>query len=126
MQAPFIYITSHRVDDAGRAELPALLNDYHDVMAAEEPGLLAHHAYLNSDRTELTLVQMHRDAASAEEHMRATGHLIAAGTALAPTIRVQVYGRPGPMVRQALDRTARQGAQVIVADQPRLTFVRVG
>jgi hypothetical protein len=129
MNAPFVYITTHQVPRAVLPELDGLLAEYQALMEAREPGLMAHHAYLgcarpDGDGAELTLVQIHRDAASAEQHMKVSGGLIAKGTALLHTVRVQVYGAPGPIVAQALERNADLGAEVIVAEQPQLTFTR--
>ena len=97
---PFIYITTHRVELGARAELEALLVEYHRLLIEEEPDLLGHYAYFDEPRAELTLVQIHRDPESAERHMQLAGELIQKGVALTTPVRVEVYGElPGPMTR---------------------------
>jgi hypothetical protein len=121
---PFIYITTHRVEDEVRAELETLLVEYHRLLLEEEPDLLEHYAYFDDSRGELTLIQIHRDAASAERHMQVAGELIQKGVALTTPVRVEVYGDPGPAVSRALTANGDLGAQVVVARQPRAGFSR--
>ncbi|NJP46181.1 antibiotic biosynthesis monooxygenase [Actinacidiphila epipremni] len=123
MNSPFIYLTAHRVDPTRRDELDALLAKYTETISANE-GLLAHYAYYDEEGTELTLVQVHRDAASGEQHMQVAGPLIAQGVALAETLRVEVYGEPGPAMSKALEANAERGARAVRATVPAVAFVR--
>lgn len=79
MNSPFIYITTHGVDPEDRDQLDALLVDYHRLLQEREPDLLAHHAYFDDSGTELSLVQVHRNPESAEQHMRVARELIQKG-----------------------------------------------
>ena len=124
MSTPFVYITTHRVAPERRAELEQLLREYHRLLIDREPDLLAHHAYFDETGTELSLVQIQRDAAAAEQHMRVAGPAIARGVALTAPVRVQVYGDPGPVVSEALRANGALGAEVIVAPEGVLGFQR--
>jgi hypothetical protein len=126
MTTPFIYITTHRIDPEHRAELDALTTEYTDYLRANEEDLLAHYSYRDETGCELSLVQIHRDAESAERHLKLAGPLIHRGVTLAPTLRIQVYGEPGPAVRQALQANVEAGAQVVVAATTGPGFARVG
>lgn len=126
MTVPFVFITTHRVAPGNRAELDRRLAEYHRHLRANEPDLLAHYAYYDETGTELSLVQVQRDSDAAEHHMRVARELIGKGVELAAPIRLQVYGSPGPIVREALRRNGDLGAQVVVADHPDSGFALVG
>jgi hypothetical protein len=115
MATPFICITSHRVDPERRPELEQLSREYTEFLYANEPDLLAHYSYFDESRSELSLVQVHRDAASAERHMQLAGQLIRRGVALTPTVRFQVYGEPGPAVSRSIAANEEAGVRVVVA-----------
>jgi hypothetical protein len=114
MAAPFVMITTHRVPPDRLHELESVTRAYLDHVEANEPRAQLHTAYLDDDGSELTLVQVHPDAASAEHHMHVARDLIGQGLALVDTIGVEVYGEPGPLVRQALEHNRRAGVPVIV------------
>jgi hypothetical protein len=121
---PFVFVTTHRVEPGTLPELTALAREYSDFVEAEEPDLVAHVAVLNPDADELALVQVHRDAASAERHLEVAGPRIHAGATLAPAIAVAVYGQPGPLVQQALEVNAARGVAVTVQNRPVRAFAR--
>lgn len=83
-------------------------------MEANAPHLVAHHAYVNEDQMQVSLLQIHADAASAENHMQVAGEWIGRGLQLSDTVRVEVYGTPGPVVQQALEANAAAGVTVDV------------
>ncbi|WP_028045764.1 hypothetical protein [Cellulomonas sp. URHE0023] len=115
MKSALIIATTHRILPGAGDTLKAATERYTEHVRANEPGLMAHYSYVDEDNLELTLVQLHRDAASADEHVRVAGELIGAGTALAPTVRIQVYGEPGPMVLAAVERNSGEGVTVVMA-----------
>ncbi len=115
MSAPFILVTTHRIREGRLDEFTALTEQYLQFVEAHEPDMLAHYAYLDEDRTEVSLVQVHPAAASAERHMQVAGELIGRGIALTEgTTRIEVYGRPGPIVGKAVEANAESGATVSV------------
>ena len=69
MSGPFIFIATNRLkpgaSEAERRRVPGLV----DFIEGGEPRLLAFNEYLNADRTEVTVVQVHPDAASMELRM---------------------------------------------------------
>jgi hypothetical protein len=115
MPAPFIFVTTHRISEGRLEEFTALAEQYLQFVEAHEPDMVAHYAYLDEDGTEVSLVQVHPDAASAERHMQVAGELIGRGIALTDaTTRIEVYGRPGPIVGRAVAANAENGATVSV------------
>jgi hypothetical protein len=121
---PFVFVTTHRVEAGTLPALTAMTREYTEFVESEEPDLVAHLALLSPDADELALVQIHRDAASAERHLEVAGPRIHAGAELAPPIGIAVYGDPGPLVRQALEVNAERGVDVTIQSRAVLAFAR--
>lgn len=100
MSAPFIFITTHKINPGQLDEFKRLSREFEEFVRANEPDLLAYYAYLDEDTSEASLVQIHRDASSADFHMEIAAGKIAQGLAVTTTVRAEVYGNPGPVVGQ--------------------------
>jgi hypothetical protein len=124
MAAPFVMITTHRIHPDKLEQLAALTAEYTGFVEATEPRLQAHVAYIDAEHAEVSFVQVHPDAESAENHMQVAGPHIARGLELVDTVSVDVYGEPGPAVRHALEANADLGARVSVKPASLGGFVR--
>ena len=70
MGEPLIVITKSRVKE-GRAEDVAKWHERIDsIVQHNEPQIIAFHAFLSEDGTEMTTIQVHPDTASMEFHMQ--------------------------------------------------------
>jgi len=99
MDAPFIFINSFAIKEGKLKDFRQFLPGFFKAIEANEPRLLALNAYLNEDVTEVTFVQVHRDAASmAHEHAARAQPFLDAITS------IQVYGAPE---RPCLERSER-------------------
>lgn len=115
MSAPFIFVTTHTVTEGQLDEFEALTEDYMKNVEVNEPEVLAQHAYLSADRTEVTFLHIHPDADSADRHMQVAGEQIGQGLALTEAnLRIEVYGTPGPVLSQAIEANAAKGTEVSV------------
>ena len=69
MSSPFIFIATNRLKagqlDRERQRVPGLV----EFIEANEPRLIAFNEYVNEAGDEVTVVQVHPDAASFEAHM---------------------------------------------------------
>ena len=124
--APFIFITTHKINPGKLDEFRALSREYEEFVRANEPDLLAYYAYLDEDSSEAALVQVHRDAASAEHHMQVAAGKIGQGLAITTTVRAEVYGQPRSIVGQALGANSAAGAQVSIKPDVLDGFTRPG
>jgi hypothetical protein len=124
MTTPFVLITTHRIKPGRLDELVTATRDYNDFVEANEPLVHAHVAYVDETRDEISLVQVHPDAASADNHLRIAGEHIGRGVELTETVAITVYGEPGPAVRQALEHNAEAGATVTVKPARLAGFLR--
>ena len=115
MPAPFIFIATNRLKpgayEAERHRVPGLV----DFIEAGEPRVLAFNEYINADRTEVTVVQVHPDAASMEFHIGMIGERAANAYAetLDATTQIQVFGTPSDSLVETLrmQAGARRAAQ---------------
>ncbi len=112
MNAPLTFITTHRIPTGRFDEATALIREYAAFVAENEPDLVAFEASVNDDRTEFSLVHVHRNAESMDRHMQIAGDLVSAGVSLAPTTGIAVFGEPGPVATTAMTRNAEAGVPV--------------
>jgi hypothetical protein len=128
MSGPFIFIATNRLKpdayDAERRRVPGLV----EFIEAGEPGLLAFNEYVNAERTEVTVVQVHPDAASMEFHMGFVGERAAQAYAetLDATTRIQVFGTPSDAVVETLRVQAGAGVPLTVHAEHLGGFTRIG
>ena len=114
--APFIFIATNRLKpgayEAERDRVPGLV----EFIDATEPRLLAFNEYISADRTEVTVVQVHPDAASMEFHMGVVGERAAQAYAetLDATTGIQVFGAPSDAVVETLRAQAGRGVPLAV------------
>ena len=124
MTTPFILITTHRIAPGRDLDLVAATLDYDAFIEANEPQVHAHAAYVDDVRNEISLVQVHPDAASADRHLQAAAEHIGRGIELTETVAITVYGEPGPALCDALRRNAEAGAAVTIRPTGLAGFVR--
>jgi quinol monooxygenase YgiN len=124
MSAPFIFVTTHKINPGQLDAFKKLGREFTEFVQANEPDLLAFNVCLDEDAGEASLIQIHRDPGSADRHMQIAGDRIAQGLTVTTTVRAEVYGTPGPVVRQALAANAAQGVPVSIKPQTLDGFTR--
>ena len=113
MSGPFIFIATNRLKpgayEAERRRVPGLV----DFIEGGEPRLLAFNEYVNADRTEVTVVQVHPDAASMEFHMGVVGERAASAYAETLDATTQIHERrsAGDAARAGRHRRAARRAR---------------
>jgi hypothetical protein len=116
MPGPFIFIATNRLKhgklEAERKRVPALV----EFIEENEPRLIAFNEYANEEGTEVSVVQVHRDAESMEFHMRTVADRAACAYAetLEATTSIHVYGTPSDAVLEMLSRQAGAGVPLVV------------
>jgi hypothetical protein len=116
VQSPFIFIATNRLKpgqlDRERKRVPGLV----EFIEANEPRLIAFNEYVNDAGDEVTVVQIHPDAASMEAHMEIVRERAqqAYEETLDATVRVQVFGRPTGTILEALRQQAGVGVEISV------------
>jgi hypothetical protein len=116
VSSPFIFIATNRLKpgalDRERDRVPGLV----EFIEAHEPRLIAFNEYVNESADEVTVVQVHPDAASMEAHMEIVRERASAAYAdtLDATVRVQVFGRPTDAILEILRQQAGNGVEISI------------
>jgi hypothetical protein len=116
VSSPFIFIATNRLKpgalDRERDRVPGLV----EFIAAHEPRLIAFNEYVNESGDEVTVVQVHPDAASMEAHMEIVRERASAAYAdtLDATVRVQVFGQPTDAILEILRQQAGNGVEISI------------
>jgi head-tail adaptor len=114
MSGPLIFIATNKLKpgafDAERQRIPDLAK----FLRASEPRFIAFNEYVNDDRSEVSVVQIHPDAASMEAHIEIVKDRAAQAYAetLDQTVRIQIFGTPSSNMLAALRRHAGTGVHL--------------
>lgn len=126
MPSPFIFIASNRLKPGQLERERERVSDLVEFIERTEPRLIAFNEYLSDAGDEVTVVQVHPDAASMEAHMEVVGERARAAYAetLDATVRVQVFGRPTQAIFESLHRQAGSGVGISVNGEHLGGFIR--
>jgi hypothetical protein len=126
VSGPLIFIATNKLRQGALEAEARRAPHFVEFVAANEPRLLAFNEYVDEDRSEVTIVQVHPDAASMELHLelvreRATR---AFQETLEATTRVQVLGAPSEEMLRSLRRQAGDGFSLAFASRHLAGFTR--
>jgi hypothetical protein len=127
MTGPFIFIATNRLKpgtyEAERYRVSGLV----EFIKAAEPRLLAFHEYIDAERTEVTVVQVHADAQSMAFHMGVVRERAenAYAETLDATTQIQVFGTPSGAVVETLHTQAGVGVPLSVYPKHLGGFTRI-
>jgi hypothetical protein len=126
MAGPIIFVATNLLKEGAlemeRARVPELV----DFVKREEPQVLAFNEYLNETGEEVTVVQIHPDAASLEKHLGVIADHArrAYEETLDRTVRIQVFGELPEGILTALREQASDGVEVTVNAERLGGFIR--
>ena len=85
-----------------------------EFVEANEPRVIAFNEYVNDAGDEVSVVQIHPDAASMEAHIAVIAERARAAYAetLDATVRIQVFGQPSEEMLVALKQQAGEGVEI--------------
>jgi hypothetical protein len=116
MAPPFIFIATNRLQpgalDRERARVPDLVA----FIERNEPQVIAFNEYVNDTGDEVSVVQVHPDAASFELHLGVVAERAreAYAATVESTVRIQVFGEPTEQILRILREQAGDGVEVLV------------
>jgi hypothetical protein len=114
--SPFIFIATNRLKpgrlDRERKRVTGLV----EFIEASEPRLIAFNEFVNDAGDEVTVVQIHPDAASMEAHMEIVRERAqqAYAETLDATVRIQVFGQPTEAILETLRQQAGDGVEISI------------
>jgi NAD(P)-dependent dehydrogenase (short-subunit alcohol dehydrogenase family) len=124
--APLIFVATNRLKpgrlDAERRRVPGLV----EFVEQNEPQLIAFNEYVNDDGTEVTVVQVHPDAASMQKHLGIIGERAAQAydETLDATLAVQIFGPVDPQMLNTMRAQTGEGVSLTVATEHLGGFTR--
>jgi hypothetical protein len=116
MSGPFIFIATNRLKEgkfeAEQQRVPGLAS----FVEMNEPRLIAFNEYASDSHNEVTVVQVHPDAASMEFHLGIIGDRSrdAYAQTLEATTGIQVFGTPSEKILRILRQQAGSGVPVSI------------
>ena len=126
MSGPFIFIGTHRLKEGAFESFERDSKALADVVEANEPRMIAFSIYASDDGTEVSVVQVHPDAASMMLHMRVVRQHItdAYADSLDETTSMMVFGPPSDEVLGMMTHLASPGVPVSVKPRRLAGFTR--
>jgi hypothetical protein len=109
-----IFIATNRLKPGRLESERARVSELVGFIEANEPRVIAFNEYVNEAGDEVTVVQVHPDAASMEAHIALVAERARAAYAetLEATLRIQVFGPPSEEMLAALRRQAGEGVEI--------------
>jgi quinol monooxygenase YgiN len=125
MSEPIIYVDYSKILDGKFEELKTAMIELAQFVEANEPHLIAYNVYFSDDRARMTVIHVHRDAASLEFHMRVAGPLFPKFADFIKLLRIDLYGKPSEHVVEQLRHKAEMlGSGTVLVHQIHAGFAR--
>jgi hypothetical protein len=127
MSNSIVYVDRSEIVEGRLGELTDRMGELVALVEANEPRLIAYNAYLNEDRTEISVVHVHRDVASMVTHFQVAGPAFRSFVDLVRLQSIDVYGDPSDELVDQLREKARMLGNATVSIHPyQAGFSRVG
>ena len=123
---PFIFVNTYRVKDGKLEDYKRSAQRVVDLANAKEPDMVHFSFYVSEDGTEVTTVQVHRNAQNMAYHMELIApHLEEAYEYLDMSdMTIEIYGTPPDAMVTQMKQLAAPGATV-TARSPLAGFTRI-
>jgi hypothetical protein len=127
LSEPIVYIDSSTIRDGKLQELEAGMKELAGFVEANEPQMISYGFFLDRERTRMTLIAIHPDAASMEFHLEVAGPLFRKFRAWIDMKSIDIYGRPSAKVLAQLREKARMlGCSSVAVHELHSGFDRFG
>jgi hypothetical protein len=115
MPQPIVYIDTSAIRKGKLEELEAAMKTLAAFVEANVPQLISYGFFLDEERTQMSVVAVHRDSASLEFHMDVGAAEFRKFADLIDLLKVEVYGRVSDVVLRRLHQKARMLGKGTVA-----------
>jgi hypothetical protein len=126
MPGPLIFVGTNRLKEGALETERRCVPELVEFVEREEPRVIAFREYLSEAGDEVTVVQIHPDAASLETHLRVIADHArrAYEETLDRTVRIQVFGELPDAVADALREQASEGVDIAIHSELLGGFLR--
>jgi quinol monooxygenase YgiN len=118
MTDPIVYIDRSEIVEGQLDALTARIGELAQFVEANEPRLLAYAVYLDRDLKAISVIHVHRDAASLDTHFRVAGPAFRQFVDYVRLQSIDVFGDPSADVVRQLREKARLLGNATVAVHP--------
>jgi quinol monooxygenase YgiN len=108
MSKALVYVDTSEVREGALEELKSAIEELAEFIEANVPQILAYNVYLSDDGSRMTVVHVHADAASLDQHMDVAGPAFRRFADLLTLSSIRVYGEPSEKAVRQLHEKARQ------------------
>lgn len=102
-----VYVDTSDVHAGTLDELKGAINELVEFLDANVPRLIAYNVYFSDDGSQMTVVHLHPDSASLEQHLEVGGPAFRRFAGLLTLSSIRVYGEPSEKVRRQLQDKAK-------------------
>jgi len=108
MSENIIIVGSSEIREGKLEELKAAMNGLVELVKTKEPQIIAYNVYLNENGTQLSVLQVYPDSASAEFQMGVTGP--AFPKELINLSQIDIYGKPSQSLQEKMRLSETTGS----------------
>ena len=121
-----VYVDTSEVTTGAVDELREAIAELAQFIEVNEPQLLAYGVYLNEEASRMTVVHVHRDSTSLEQHLEVGGPAFARFKDLVTLSSIHVYGDPSERSLAQLQQKARMlGSGEVIVESLEAGFDRL-
>lgn len=125
MSQPLVYVDESQVEAGKLALLKAAIGELAAFAEEHEPGLVSYSVYFNEDCSRMSVVHIHADAASLDNHMDVAGPLFHKFAGLVRLESIDIYGEPSEMaLAQLRDKLRLLGTGELTVHVSHAGFLR--
>ena len=125
MSQPLIYVDRSNVRPGALTELKSAIAELADFVEKHEPRLVSYSVYFSEDGSEMTVVNVHADAASLDDHLDVVGPRLEGFADLLSLSSIHIYGTPSTRALElARDKIGLLGAGDVTVHAPHVGFSR--
>jgi hypothetical protein len=115
---PIVYVDHSEIVEGKFEEVTRRLGQLADLVEAGEPRIMAYAAYIDPDRTSLSVIHVHADAESLATHFKVAGPAFGGFAELVRLRTIDVFGDPSDDVVDQLRQKAELLGGATVAVHP--------
>lgn len=123
---PLVYVDTSEVREGALEELRGAIDELAAFIEANVPQILAYNVYLSDDGREMTVVHVHADPGSLDQHLAVGGPVFRRFSDLLTLKSIHVYGEPSERATKQLhEKASMLGSGEVFVHRPRAGFSRL-
>ena len=126
MSEPIISLDTSLIREGKLDELKRAVAELVEFVRSNEPRPIVYQVYVDDSESRMTVVQVHPDSASMENHMRVAGPAFAGFAELVTLSTLDVYGKPSGELLELLRRKVQMlGDATVTVHDLQAGFARI-